>query len=49
MPVDNTYILSYSEGNDQEDCNPKLVLTNTLQDPALKTHHNKGLVEWLKV
>jgi hypothetical protein len=41
---------SYSEGRDQEDRSLKPAQANSLRDPILKkTHHKKGLVEWLKV
>jgi hypothetical protein len=39
---------SHSVGRDQEDCGLKPV--NSFRDPILKkTHHQKGLVNWLKV
>jgi hypothetical protein len=41
---------SYSGGKDQEDCSSKPAQANGSQDPiSKKTHHKKGLVEWLKV
>jgi hypothetical protein len=41
---------SYSGGRDQEDRVGSQPLANSLQDPISKNnHHNKGLVEWLKV
>jgi hypothetical protein len=41
---------SYSGGRDQEDLGSKPVWANGFERPYLKkTHHKKGLVEWLKV
>jgi hypothetical protein len=41
---------SYSGGRDQEDRGSKPAQFNSSRDPILKkTHHQKGLVEWLKV
>jgi hypothetical protein len=41
---------SYSGGRDQEDRNSRPTWANSSQDPiSKKTHHKKGLVEWLKV
>jgi hypothetical protein len=41
---------SYLGCRDPEDCGSKLSRANNLQDPiSKKTHHKKGLVEWLKV
>jgi hypothetical protein len=41
---------SYSGGRDQEDQGSKPAQANSSQDSILKnTHHEKGLVEWLKV
>jgi hypothetical protein len=40
---------SYSGGRDQGDHGSKLPQANSLKDPSLKkTHHRKGLAEWLK-
>jgi hypothetical protein len=50
VPVAHSCIPSYSGGRDQQDLGLKPVQTNSSQDPILKkTHHKKGLVEWLKV
>jgi hypothetical protein len=50
MPEAYTYNPSYSGGRDQEEHYSKLSQANSLQDPILKkTHHKKGLVEWLKM
>jgi hypothetical protein len=41
--------LSFSGGRDQEDRSLKPASANSSRDPILnKTHHKKGLVEWLK-
>jgi hypothetical protein len=41
---------SYSGGREQEDYGSKSVWANRSRDPILKkTHHKKGLVEWLKM
>jgi hypothetical protein len=41
---------SYSGGRDQEDLSSKPAQGNSSVRPYLeKTHHKKGLVEWLKV
>jgi hypothetical protein len=41
---------SYSGGRDQEDCGSKPTLGKWFSRPHLKkSHHKKGLVEWLKV
>jgi hypothetical protein len=39
---------SYSGGRDQEDQGSKPVQANNLRPYLEKTHHKKGLVEWLK-
>jgi hypothetical protein len=50
VPVAHAYNPSYSGGRDQEDLSSKPAQENSSQDLYLKkTHHNKGLVEWLKV
>jgi hypothetical protein len=50
VPVAQAYNLSYSGGIDQEDRGSKPAQANSSQDPlSKKTHHKKGLVEWLKV
>jgi hypothetical protein len=48
-PVAHTYNSSYSRGSDQEDHGSKPAQANSSRDPISKTHHKKGLVEWLKV
>jgi hypothetical protein len=51
-PVAYIYNPSYSRGRDQEDGGSKPAWENSLfARPYLekKTHHTKGLVEWLKV
>jgi hypothetical protein len=51
-PVAYAYNPSYAGGRDQEDCGSKPAWANSSQDPdpiSKKTHHKKGLVEWLKV
>jgi hypothetical protein len=41
---------SYLGGRDQEDCGLKPAQANISMRPYLKkTHHKKGLVEWLKM
>jgi hypothetical protein len=48
MPVNP----SYSGCRDEEDASLKPAWANSSRDPILKkkkTHHKKGLVEWLKV
>jgi hypothetical protein len=41
---------SYSGDRDQEDWDAKPFQAKSSRDPILKkTHHKKGLVEWLKV
>jgi hypothetical protein len=41
---------SYSEGRDQKNHSLKSAQVNNSQDSILKkTHHRKGLVEWLNV
>jgi hypothetical protein len=41
---------SYSGGRDQEDQGSKPAWVNSSRNPiSKKTHHRKGLVEWLKV
>jgi hypothetical protein len=41
---------SFSGGRDQKDLYSKPAQANSFQDPILKkTHHKKGLAEWLKV
>jgi hypothetical protein len=46
MPV----ILATQAGKDQEDRSSKPAQENSSQDPITKkSHHKKGLVEWLKV
>jgi hypothetical protein len=48
--VAHTYNSSYSGSRDQEDHGLKLAHRNSSCDPILKkTHHKKGLVQWLKV
>jgi hypothetical protein len=48
--VTHAYYPSYSGGRDQEDCSSKPAQANSSTRPYLeKTHHKKGLVEWLKV
>jgi hypothetical protein len=48
--VDHACNPSYSGGRDQEDLGSKPTQANSLQDPiSKKTHHKKGLVEWLEV
>jgi hypothetical protein len=48
--VAHAYNPSYSGGRDQEDYGSKPAWANRLGDPILKKiHHEKGLVEWLKV
>jgi hypothetical protein len=48
--VTHAYNTSYSGGRDQEDHGLKPVRANSSQETNLEnTHHNKGLVEWLKV
>jgi hypothetical protein len=48
--VAHAYNPSYSEGRDQKDGSSKSVWANSSQDTILKkTHHKKGLVEWLEV
>jgi hypothetical protein len=43
-------LASYSGGRDQEDLGSKPARVNNSQNPILKkTHHKKGLMEWLKV
>jgi hypothetical protein len=43
-------LATHSGGRDQEDCGLKPAQANSSPDPCLqKTHHKKGLVEWLKV
>jgi hypothetical protein len=47
--VVHTYNHSYSGGKDQEDHGSKPAQANSSRDPSLKkSHHKKGLVEWLK-
>jgi hypothetical protein len=49
-PVAHACNPSYSGGRDQEDLSSKTAWANSLQDPNFeKTHHKKGLVEWLKM
>jgi hypothetical protein len=41
---------SYAGGRDDEDLSSKSARANSSQDPILKkTHHKKGLGEWLKM
>jgi hypothetical protein len=48
--VAHTYNPSYSGGRDQEDFSSKPAQANSSASPYLeKSHHKKGLVEWLKV
>jgi hypothetical protein len=48
--VVHAYSPSYSGGRDQEDHGFKPAQAKSPQDPILKkTHHKKGLAEWLKV
>jgi hypothetical protein len=48
--VAHTYNPGYSRCRDQEDHGSKPAQENSSQDPiSKKTHHKKGLVEWLKV
>jgi hypothetical protein len=51
--VAHTCNLSYSGSRDQEDDGSKPAQVNSSQDPFLgkkkKTHHKKGMAEWLKV
>jgi hypothetical protein len=40
----------YSGGRNEEKCSLKPAQANSFQDPILrKTHHQRGLVEWLKL
>jgi hypothetical protein len=49
-PVAHTCDPSYSGGRDQEDHGSKPACAKSSVGPYLKkTHHKKGLVEWLKV
>jgi hypothetical protein len=48
----HAYNPSYSGGRDQEDRGSKSAQANSSWDPISKkkkTHHKKGLAEWLKV
>jgi hypothetical protein len=48
--VAHAYNPSYSGGGDQGTHGSKPAWANSPRDPILKkTHHKKGLVEWLKV
>jgi hypothetical protein len=48
-PVAHACNPSYSGGRDQEDCGLKPAWANSSERPYLeKTHHIKGLVEWLR-
>jgi hypothetical protein len=50
VPVARACNSSYSGGRVHEDRSSKPVQANSSLDPILKkTHHKKGLVEWLKV
>jgi hypothetical protein len=51
VPVAHACKSSYSGGRDQEDCGWKSAWANSSQDPISKkkTHHKKGLVEWIKM
>jgi hypothetical protein len=50
MPVTHTYNPSYSAGRDQEDRGLKAAQAKSSRDPiSKKTHHRKGLAEWIKV
>jgi hypothetical protein len=50
VPVAHACNLSYTRGRDHEDHSLKPAQANSSVRPYLdKTHHNKGLVEWLKV
>jgi hypothetical protein len=50
-PVVHACNLSYSQGRDQEDRSLQASLGKQFSRPFLKkkTHHKKGLVDWLKV
>jgi hypothetical protein len=46
--VAHAYNPSYSGGRDQENCGSQPALVKQFTRPYLeKTHHKKGLVEWL--
>jgi hypothetical protein len=50
VPMAHTRNPSDSGGIDKEDQGLKLAQANSSRDPVFKkTHHKKGLVEWLKV
>jgi hypothetical protein len=49
VPLAHTCNPNYSEDRDQKDCSSKPARANSSRDSTLKkTHHKKGLVEWLK-